>query len=507
MAEIWLGRLTGPFGFERVVVCKRIFPHLARRAEFVSMFVDEARIASGIQHSNVVQVQELVQEDGELFLVMEYLAGESLGSLLRRLASRGERLDPALAAHVVAEACAGLHAAHELTDEQGFPRDLVHRDISPQNIFITYSGQVKLLDFGIAKAADRMTQTEAGQVKGKFAYMSPEQCQGKALDRRSDVFSMGIVLWEALSGARFARQSELLTFQAICDEPTPQLQGPAAGHSALVEACRAALDKNKLRRFPTAVDLRTELLPFVQRSFQTEHPDQALAALMERLFPERIDAKRDLLLELKAGRLPQAVPSAEVDETVDIPTLHGPSEEADGGALSSPAAGDRDVRPPNRHTRPMWIGLGAMALVVGALGVAQLLSDQEPPSGEPRAPQASAEPEQIPSSTSRPTMVQFSVETTPAGAMLKLGPKGALRSIGPTPTNVELTPSDSPLVLELSLQGYRTHSETLVPNMNQRVVVALQRSAPAHSPAKAPRSATRASAAKPSEPKPIPRFR
>src|SRR5690606_12713514 len=146
---------------------------------------------AGIRHPNVVHVHELAHDGRELFLVLEYLEGESLGGVLRRLVTRRLELDRVLAAHVIAEAAAGLHAAHELTDEDGMPRALVHRDVSPQNLFVTYDGQVKLLDFGIAKAERRSTRTEAGQVKGKFAYMSPEQCLGKPLDRRTDIFALG----------------------------------------------------------------------------------------------------------------------------------------------------------------------------------------------------------------------------------------------------------------------------------------------------------------------------
>src|SRR5262249_34107635 len=189
MAEIFLGRLVGPSGFERPVVIKRILRQLSHKESFVAMFLDEARIVAGIRHPNVVQVQELGQDTGELYLVMEYLEGESVASLVRRLVAQGERVDYALAAHVVAEACAGLHAAHEA-------QNLVHRDVSPQNVFITYDGHVKVIDFGIAKTEGRMAQTEAGQVKGKFGYMSPEQCKADPLDRRSDVFALGIVLYE-----------------------------------------------------------------------------------------------------------------------------------------------------------------------------------------------------------------------------------------------------------------------------------------------------------------------
>src|SRR4051794_11133466 len=176
MAEVFLGRVRGPSGFERPVVLKRMLPHLIRQESFVNMFLDEARIVARVRHPNVVQVHELTREGGELFMVMEYLEGESLAGLSRRLMARGETLDPEIAAYVVAEACSGLHSAHELRGDDGKSVGVVHRDVSPQNLFVTFAGSVKILDFGIAKAQDRVTRTETGELKGKLDYMSPEQC-------------------------------------------------------------------------------------------------------------------------------------------------------------------------------------------------------------------------------------------------------------------------------------------------------------------------------------------
>jgi serine/threonine protein kinase len=218
MAEIFLGRLRGPRGFEQAVVIKRVLPSLGRTKEFVDMFVDEANIVAAVRHPNVVAVHELGHEGEELFLVMEYLEGESIGSLLRRLWTGGEVLDRRLAIHIIAQACAGLHAAHELTDENGDPRDLVHRDVTPQNVFVTYGGEVKVLDFGIAKAHNRHTKTDAGQVKGKLGYMSPEQCFGKPLDRRTDIFALGTLLYELTTSRRlFRRETELETLKLITE--------------------------------------------------------------------------------------------------------------------------------------------------------------------------------------------------------------------------------------------------------------------------------------------------
>jgi serine/threonine-protein kinase len=322
MAEIQLARLDGPMGFEQVVVLKRILPHL-RTQEFVDMFADEANIVAAIRHQNVVRVHELGREGDELYMVLEYLEGESAGSLLRRASVRDKRLSPRLAAHVVAEACAGLHAAHELVDDAGVSRGLVHRDVSPHNLFLTYDGGVKVLDFGIAKARHRHTETEAGQLKGKFAYMSPEQCYGKPLDRRSDVFSAGIVLYELSTGCRlFQRASDLETLKAVTEEPLTPPSRVVEGYPAELERIvMRALERKKNARQETAAELRRQLTAFVGSQSSERLPEEELSALMRELFHERIAEKKELLRRAKSGSDVTHVPRAEVDEAVEIPLL------------------------------------------------------------------------------------------------------------------------------------------------------------------------------------------
>ncbi len=316
MAEILLAKLLGPGGFQRAVVLKRVLPHLARQTEFREMFLDEARIVARIQHPNVIHVSELGQDGRELFMVMEYLAGESVGGLMRRVTSRGGHLDPVIAAYIIAEAAAGLHAAHELVDEDGAPLNVVHRDVSPQNIFLTYEGNVKLLDFGIAKFMDRSVETHTGQVKGKFAYMSPEQCCAERLDRRSDVFSLGILLWELLSGARlFQRANELLVWKGIVEDdiPTPTeclVEGAAPVPAALEAAAMRALSRNKDERYASANELRKDLVTAL-RELDPEHRGKDnLAPLMKDLFPDRIAQKEEMLRRVRAGDVITSVPSA-----------------------------------------------------------------------------------------------------------------------------------------------------------------------------------------------------
>ena len=202
MATVHLGRLVGPVGFARTVAVKRLHPQFARDPEFVTMFLDEARLAARIQHPNVVPTIDVIATDGELLLIMEYVRGEALSKLRTMLSKRGERIPPRIAVAVMVNALAGLHAAHEATDERGTILGIVHRDVSPQNILVGMDGVARVLDFGVAKAEDRVQVTREGQLKGKLLYMSPEQLEGGDVDRRTDIYAMGVVLFEILTGTR-----------------------------------------------------------------------------------------------------------------------------------------------------------------------------------------------------------------------------------------------------------------------------------------------------------------
>ncbi|MEZ4222496.1 MAG: serine/threonine-protein kinase [Polyangiaceae bacterium] len=202
MATVHVGRLIGPAGFSRTVAIKRLHPMFAKDPEFVSMFLDEARLAARIRHANVVSTLDVVARDGELYLVMDYVRGSSLAALFRLAKSRKEWLPVNVACTIVHQALLGLDAAHGATDNHGRPLAIVHRDVSPQNILVGVDGQARVADFGVAKAASRAATTEEGKIKGKLAYMAPEQLLRQKIDRRTDVFAAGVVLWEALCGTR-----------------------------------------------------------------------------------------------------------------------------------------------------------------------------------------------------------------------------------------------------------------------------------------------------------------
>jgi serine/threonine-protein kinase len=469
MAEILLGRLTGPSGFEQVVVIKRILPHLARSLSLVEMFLDEARIVAGIRHANVVHVHELDREGDALFLVMEYLEGEAASALVRRAISRNRALPPWVGAHVVSEACAGLHAAHELCAADGAPLHLVHRDVSPQNIFVTYGGQTKVLDFGIAKARDRITRTEAGQLKGKLEYMAPEQCRGGQVDRRTDVFALGIVLHELTTARRlFRRAGGLSTMEAICLRPIVPPSACAENYPEELECIvMKALARPPDERYATAADMRRDLAS-VLRAIGPPAPDEALSEIMSELFADRIEQKRELLRRVRAGGALTHVPG-EADVTVDIPIVT---------ATRHATAADTMPESPSRGRRriPRWVwpagaiaggGVAALSAILGHAPAPTVAERAEAPSiPSPSPPPRVAEPE---ASTVSPRQIAIWVISEPAGATVIFD--GTER--GPTPLELRALPRPGTARLELRKPGYVPLDQEVSLDVDQRLKLAL----------------------------------
>jgi serine/threonine-protein kinase len=269
MARVWAARQHGQRGFSKLVAIKTILPHLARDPEFERMFLDEARIASGVHHPNVCEIYELGEEGHALYLAMEWVHGESFVHVLRPNRKTTVPIDARVAARIVADACSGLHAAHNLTDDHGEPLHVVHRDVSPHNVLVSIDGNVKVADFGVAKAYGQMHDaTVAGQLKGKVAYMAPEQITGGAVDRRSDLYSLGCILYEATTGTLpFRGENDAQVMQAVFRgeyaPPSRVVQGyPAALERIIVRA----LSQDPTKRFPTAESLRLALEDWIVRS-------------------------------------------------------------------------------------------------------------------------------------------------------------------------------------------------------------------------------------------------
>ncbi len=308
MAEIYLARpqSTTIAGAKDVMVLKRILPHLAEDEHFVQMFRDEADLASKLVHKNVCHVLSFGQFGGTWFIAMEYLHGVPLSRMMTRLSKSGKLLDYRVVAAIITQACEGLHAAHEARDSQGNLLGVVHRDVSPPNIMVTGDGFVKLLDFGIAKARGANSRTRTGTVKGKNAYMSPEQILGKPLDRRSDVFALAVVMYEMLAIRRlFHRDSDFLTFKAITEEPIPEIRErrpdiPAGMRAALLQA----MARDPAGRFDTALAFGNAIKLSVASLGGPASP-QELARLLFTDFGDEM-ASRDEIL--KAADDPNAAP-------------------------------------------------------------------------------------------------------------------------------------------------------------------------------------------------------
>jgi serine/threonine protein kinase len=286
MAEVFKAKRTGVEGFEKVVAVKRILPHLSDNKEFVDMFIDEAKMVAGLSHPNIVQISDLGKIEKSYYIAMEYVHGRDLRTILRRAKDRGLRLPLDLTVLIVSKVCSALEFAHRKKDERGRPMLIVHRDISPQNILISFEGEVKLTDFGIAKAATKARITDAGALRGKLLYMSPEQAWGKPMDRRSDLFSLGIVFYEMITDQKpFLGSSEMSILEMVreCRIAPPSDVNPRIPER-LEKVVMTALDREPDHRYQDAVEMYRDL----DRVLHERQPPTAveLTRFLELLFDE-----------------------------------------------------------------------------------------------------------------------------------------------------------------------------------------------------------------------------
>lgn len=332
MADVYLAVVSGPAGFNKLQVLKLLRPHLAPEPEFVTMFLDEARLAARLNHPNVVQTNEVGDANGNYFIAMEYLEGQPLSRIIREAPKE-------VLLRVTADALAGLHYAHELADYDGSPLEVVHRDASPHNIFVGYDGQVKLVDFGIAKASTSSSDTMVGMIKGKVAYMSPEQASGTKVDRRSDVFSMGIVLWEALAGRRiWAELSDLQIIHDLALGTIPSLSSVVPDIAPELDAiCQRAMTPTREDRYPTAQAFREAILAYLETLPQRPSQED-VGAFVATMFAQKRETIRGLveqqLRDLQRGGTGLRI--------VDVET----------GSLRSGPSFDRNERTPTTGSRP-----------------------------------------------------------------------------------------------------------------------------------------------------------
>jgi len=372
-ATVYLGRVQGIGGFEREVAVKVMHPHLYRHGEEPDPagadLIDEAKLAVRIRHPNVVPVLDVGEDPEGIFLVMDYVEGESLAALLRLAKADAEPLPVPIALRILCDAFAGLHAAHELCDAQGAELGIVHRDFSPQNILVGIDGVAKLTDFGIAKAADRDSRTRSGMVKGKAGYMSPEQARAQPLDRRSDVWAAGVVAWEVLAGRRlFGHSDPVAIALAIVTQRAPRIRSVVPDVPADADdAIAAALTRERDKRLETAAELGRRLA----EAWGTELASRAeVAECVRRLAGDRIAGRR-----------------AHAQEVLEQRSAMASSSVADATVEAEPA-----TTRPRRRLAVLALG----ALIAGGLVLAMLQRDEpqatEPARGdEPVAPAQSVD--------------------------------------------------------------------------------------------------------------------
>jgi hypothetical protein len=311
MAEVWRGKSFGAGGFERLVAIKRILPNIAEDDEFISMFIDEAKISVQLTHANIAQIYELGQIQNSYFIAMEYIPGKDMRAIFDRCRKKGEPAPIPLVAYCVAKMCEGLDYAHRKKDGMGRDMNIVHRDISPQNVLISYEGEVKVIDFGIAKAAGKATKTQAGILKGKFGYMSPEQIRGLPLDRRSDVFAIGVCLYEMLTGERlFVGESDFSVLEKVRKAEVPP---PSTYNRRIPEALEKivlkSLAKDVDERYQYANELGDDLQRFLITS-EAIFSRKDLMQYMKSTFAEDVEREKQRLVDYQSIKPPEGMLAA-----------------------------------------------------------------------------------------------------------------------------------------------------------------------------------------------------
>ncbi|HEY8943837.1 MAG TPA: serine/threonine-protein kinase [Polyangiaceae bacterium] len=417
MAMVWAARLKGTRGFQKIVAVKTMLPKLSEDAQFEQMFLDEASLASQVRHPHVVEILDLGEQEGVLFLVMEWIDGVPLNQLMKAAKAAGG-MPLSIAVRVVMQTLAGLHAAHEMRDQTGKLVGLVHRDVSPQNILVTYDGVTKVVDFGVAKAtAIGDGATGQGQIKGKVGYMAPEQIEGEPIDRRADVFAAGIVLYALTTGKHpFRRESDAATMYNIC---SPQAVLPPRKFipeypTALEQVLLKALAKAPADRYQTANEMLRDLdqvLPPDERA----KTDEDVALFVRKLVGDRLDERR--------GTLHNALARADEFAQSSIARVGGAPPDP-SAARASPSAfpGSTETATtwaPEPRRKPVGILVGG-ALLVAGVGAALALFLSGAPANEviPAPPEPSAASQQVekpaPAPPPTPSAPPATVEPPPA---------------------------------------------------------------------------------------------
>jgi serine/threonine-protein kinase len=485
MGQVLLAK-KGLEGFEKLVVIKRILPHLVEDDEFFAMFIDEAKIAMRLDHPNIARINEFGEERGVHYLEMEYVAGEDVRRVDKRSRAMGNPLPLGLVLRIIADAAAGLDFAHKARDSKGQPLGLVHRDVSPQNILVGFDGSVKLIDFGVAKAAGRAQHTATGILKGKFPYMSPEQADGQPLDARSDIFALGIVLWELLTEKRlFKGENDLMSQRLVkaCEVVPPSTLSPTLpeGLDAVV---LKALAKDPNDRYPDAGAFRKALEDYaLQRAISTS--SALLEEFMRGLYAERIQLEADPRnLEDDSGMTGLEAPGSAMPDRSSAPTAVGRP-----GHDSRPAESAQrltEVLGSSSPSSKVGLFAGLAVVVAVAAGVAWKLWATHQTEPEPLHVTAVTTPVE-PVNPVKPQAVDAGVAavveppaieplvvaltTEPAGADVELwGEK-----LGQTPYSVKVEKAKLPAMLKVAKDGFEAQLVKLSPDSPAALTVTLKR--------------------------------
>ena len=341
MAAVHIGRLLGPVGFARTVAIKRLHPPLAKDPEFVAMFLDEARLAARIRHPNVVSTLDIVATEGELFVVMDYVQGESLARLMRIARTQQQAVPVPIVAAIMVGVLHGLHAAHEARDEQGEPLRIVHRDVSPHNVLVGIDGAAHVIDFGIAKARGRVQVTRDGQIKGKLSYMPPEQLLGQGLDHRADVFAASIVFWETLTGRRLFEgvdDGDIYARVLHGEVEAPSVHVPGLG-SAVDSIVLRGLARDRANRYPTAREMALAIEAAMPLA-----PPSRVGAWVESLAGEALTERMEQIAGIEGG-----APANEQGQSASSSILDARQDSSGGSARRNPRP---KTIPPGERTGP-----------------------------------------------------------------------------------------------------------------------------------------------------------
>ena len=515
MAGVYVGRLPGMAGFEKLVALKVIHPHLAKERSFIDMFLDEARIAAGIHHPNVGEIYEVGSEDDLYYMIGELVLGQNLHSIVQALKKKKVTVPEAISAYIVAQVCLGLHAAHEQKREDGRPLDLVHRDVTPRNILISYSGFVKLVDFGVAWARDKLSHTEVGTIKGKIGFMAPEQIRCESMDRRCDVFSLGVVLYNLLTGKHpFTAANDAATISnIIAGKPTPPSEIVAGISPEIERIVLTALSNSPDNRYSTAAHMNEALEKFI---LSTDYKVGAapLSRFMHGLFEESIfdherrlnDHRRQKGEETGGESVPPPPPPEEelsedksrMEEQLKAPiSKPGPGStsvetpaaiksrldensdqyldmEPDSGSISvSYTFGEYVVNKLKRKHILVAAGLtGAVALALVAIFSLTSTSGDVPASEElipAVSPTAHPDEQQAPEPEPEiPSKITIQFEGLPDGALVTLDGKSIDYPYA-------VPRSSSSAVVVVTATGYTPFEVTLLPDRNRTVDVMMKK--------------------------------